>query len=141
MSKHSTTTSTFIANLPVVGHRRTGDRPPLQVGRSRLRSQAGQATAEYGLVILAAAALAGGPAHLRHAHEQPWRQSADGCRDGLDHRQCHRPVDPAESTPTPRPHGRPETRADVGERGQSTVELVLVLPVVVMAKMRSSRSG
>ncbi|MDH5521110.1 MAG: DUF4244 domain-containing protein [Acidimicrobiia bacterium] len=59
MSKPSTTISTFIANFPVVGHRRTGDRPRLRIASSRLRSQAGQATAEYGLVILAAAALAG----------------------------------------------------------------------------------
>lgn len=59
MSKTSTTISTFNANLAVGRRRRPGGRPRLRFGSPRLWSQAGQATAEYGLVILAAAALAG----------------------------------------------------------------------------------
>lgn len=59
MSKTSTPITTSSHRRPAGRRGRLGRPARFRLGASRLWSQSGQATAEYGLVILAAAALAG----------------------------------------------------------------------------------
>ncbi len=59
MSKSSTLITTSSGRRPAGRRRRPGRLSRYRLEPSRLWSQSGQATAEYGLVILAAAALAG----------------------------------------------------------------------------------